>query len=455
MSSPVTLSGFNNIDFGSIVTALMQQASEPLTALQTRQDSINSQIKTMASLGNRVSALKSAADDLADTEQFTAFNSSTSDNTAITSKTGTGAMAGHYDIQVMDLARAQVTATNSTAADSNTTIVASGGSITIGGKTVNITGDVTLTGLAKAINKTTDIGVMASVVRSGANAYRLVLTSETTGQEGAFTVTNALTGGASAVTFTDTDHDGTTGDDTADNAVQATNARVFVNNIEAESSTNEFSEAIPGVTFSVLKKDPAATIGLDVSADSGALKNTVTKFISAYNDLATFMSDQNTAAGKGEASSIGHAPVLRQLRNEIRGLLLKSTSGLSIKNMAQAGIEFTPGGQLKLNNKVFTAAVEDHAADIETLFTSKTGIFASLSASMKTYSGTGGFLATTKDRLNSQVKGLDSQIASMQDRLAKQRLSLQQEFSATDSLMTSLKNQSNSLSSIGGSYSTL
>lgn len=455
MSSPVTLSGFNNIDFGSIVTALMQQASEPLTALQTRQDSINSQIKTMASLGNRVSALKAAADELADTEQFTAYSSSTSDNTAITSKTGTGAMAGHYDIQVLDLARSQVTATNSTTADANTTIVASGGSLTIGGKTVNITGDVTLTGLAKAINTTTDIGVMASVVRSGANAYRLVLTSETTGQEGAFTLTNALTGGTSAVTFTDTDHDGTTGGDTADNAVQATNAKVLVNNIEAQSSTNEFSEAIPGVTFTVLKKDPAATIGLDVSANADSLKASMNKFISAYNDMANFMSDQNTAAGKGDDTSIGHSPVLRQLRNEIRGLLLKSTGTLSIKNLSQAGIEFTPGGQLKLNSKVFTAAVQDHPGDIEALFTSKTGVFASLSASMKTYSRTGGFLAATKDRLNSQVKGLDSQIASMQARLAKQKLSLQQEFSATDSLMSSLKSQSSSLSSIGGSYSTL
>jgi len=455
VSSPVTLSGFNSIDFGSIVTALMKQASEPLTALQTRQDSINSQLKTMASLGNRVSALKSAADDLADTTQFTAYASTTSDSTAVTSKTGTGAIAGHYEIVVTDLARAQVTATKSTASDSNTTVVASGGSLTIGGKKVTIAGDVTLTGLANAINKTADMGVMASVVRSGANAYRLVLTSETTGEEGLFTVTNALTGGTSAVAFTDTNNDGTTGGDAADNAVQATNAKVLVNNIEAQSSTNEFSEAIPGVTFTVLKKDAASSIGLDVTADGSALKATVGKFISAYNDLAGFMTDQTASAGQGDTTSIGSSPVLRQMRSEIRSLLLRSNTSEAVRNLSQAGVEFTAGGQLKLNAKVFAAAVEDHAGEIETLFTSTTGIFAGLGKSMKTYSGTGGFLAATKDRMNSQVKGLDRQIASMQDRLAKHKLSLQQEFNATDSLMTSLKSQSSSLSSIGGSYSTL
>jgi flagellar hook-associated protein 2 len=455
VSSPITMSGFNNIDFASIVTALMQQASEPLTALQTQQSSINSQIQTMASLGNRVSALKTAADNLADTTQFTAYAASTSDSSAVTAQTGTGAIAGHYDIQVLDLARAQVTASASTTADSNTTIVASGGSMTIGGKTVNITGDVTLTGLATAINKTTDIGVTASVVRSGTNAYRLVLTSQTTGADGSFTVTNALTGGAAAVTFTDTNHDGISGDDAADNALTATDARVLVNNVEAQSTTNDFSEAIPGVTFTALKKDPTNSIGLDVTADSSALKATVGKFISAYNDLAGFMSDQNAAAGQGDATSIGHNPMLRQLRNDIRSALLMSNNALAVRNLSQAGVEFTQGGQLKLNAQVFDAAVQDHASDIESMFTSTTGVFASLSASMKTYSGTGGFLNATRDRMTSQVKGLDGQIANMQDRLAKQKTSLQQEFSATDSLMTSLKSQSGQLSSISGSLSTL
>ncbi|OYW00029.1 MAG: hypothetical protein B7X11_04840, partial [Acidobacteria bacterium 37-65-4] len=187
MSTPVTLSGFNNIDFGSIVTVLMQQASEPLTALQTRQDAINSQIKAMASLGNRVSSLKTASDNLGDTNTFSAYNVTSGDLTAVTAKTGTGAIAGHYDIQVLELARAQVTATNSTTPDSNTTVVASGGTLTIGGKAVTLTGNVTLTGLADAINTTAGISVRASVVRSATNAYRLVLTSNATGQASAFT----------------------------------------------------------------------------------------------------------------------------------------------------------------------------------------------------------------------------------------------------------------------------
>lgn len=455
MSSPVTLSGFNNIDFSSIVTALMNQASEPLTALQTRQNSIQAQIKGMTAFGTKVSALKSAADALADTTAFSAYAASTSDSTAVSATTGTGAVAGHYDIQVLDLARSQVTASNSTAPDADTTIVATGGSLTIGGKTVSIGSNVTLTGLAKAINKTEDIGVSASVIRSGTNQYRLVLQSTNTGASSAFTLTNGLTGGASQVTFTDTNHDGVSGDTLADNAVQASDARVLVNNIEAQSSTNRFSEAIPGVTFTALKKDPSATIGLDVSTDSSALKSSLSGFIGAYNSLVGFISDENTKAAKGDPSSVGHVPVVSQLRHTLRSTLLGALGSGSVKNLAQAGIEFTITGQLKINDKVFNAAVADHAGDVEALFTSDTGVFKSLSTSIKAYSGSGGYLTAAQKRMNEQVSGLDSQIANMQERLARQKLTLQQEFSATDSLMTSLKSQSSSLSGISTSMSTL
>ena len=40
MSTPITFSGFNNIDFNLVVNSLMQQASQPLTSLQTQQKAL-------------------------------------------------------------------------------------------------------------------------------------------------------------------------------------------------------------------------------------------------------------------------------------------------------------------------------------------------------------------------------------------------------------------------------
>ena len=41
MGSPITFSGFNSIDFGMVLTAIMTQESQPLVALQARQSAVN------------------------------------------------------------------------------------------------------------------------------------------------------------------------------------------------------------------------------------------------------------------------------------------------------------------------------------------------------------------------------------------------------------------------------
>ncbi|MFI5178992.1 MAG: flagellar cap protein FliD N-terminal domain-containing protein, partial [Vicinamibacterales bacterium] len=224
MSSPITFSGFNNIDFNTVINSLMAQASEPLTDLQSRQSTLEGRASQITSLTTRVSSLESAASQLSTADQLASFTVGNTDSTAVTAVAGAGAAPGHYDVVVQELARAQVTASASTAPDANTTIVATGGKLTINGVDVTITKPVTLQGLADAINGTSGSPVTASVVQSDTNAYRLVLTSTNSGTANAFTLTNTLTGGTSAVSFTDTDSDGTSGDSALDNAVQATSA---------------------------------------------------------------------------------------------------------------------------------------------------------------------------------------------------------------------------------------
>ena len=137
---------------------------------------------------------------------------------------GPSASVGIYDVVVSQLARAQVTASTSLHPDADTTAVAAGGSLVINGKTVTVTVPTTLQKLADAINATEDIGVTATVVSPTPGQYQLVLTSHSTGAANGFTIQNNLTGGASAVTFADTDGDGLSGNSAADNKVSATDA---------------------------------------------------------------------------------------------------------------------------------------------------------------------------------------------------------------------------------------
>jgi flagellar hook-associated protein 2 len=437
VASAISFSGFNNIDFGSIVNALIQQASAPLTALQTSQTALKSQVTNYSTLGSRVAALNSAAAALGDLTSVNAFSGTSSDSSAVGVSTTSDARAGHYDVVVSALARAQVTVSTSSAADADTTIVASGGTLTLGGVDVAVTGDVTLQQLADTINATDGIGVTATVIRTATNTYRLALTSSETGLDNAFTVTNNLTGG-SGVTF-------------GANAVDAADASLTINNVAVTSSSNTLESVVSGVTLTLGKQDAGTTIGIDIAPDSSGLKTKVEAFITAYNSLASFAEDQRSAATSGDASSIGNDPLLRQLRNALRSAIGAAYGTSDVSRLSQAGIEFTQTGTLQLNDTVFTAAVTSNPVDVQDVFAGASGVFPSIKTMLDDYSASTGYINTATTQLNAQIQRMTSQISDMQDRLAQQKIALQQEFAAADAAIKALNNQSSALTNFSAS----
>jgi flagellar hook-associated protein 2 len=454
VSSPITFSGFNNIDFNVVVNSLMQQASLPLNSLQTQQKSLQSQIGGLNTLASQVAALRSAAGELRKSANLAMLAGTSSNDQAVKVAVDSTASVARYDVIVNELARAQVTVSASGSPDANTTIVASGGSITIGGVAVAITGDSTLQQIASAINGTAGIGVTAAVVRTGASSYRLALTSTQQGAANAFTITNGLSGGT-GLSFTDTDLDGVSGNSAADNAVSATDASLLINNIPVTGSSNRFEDVLPGVTLTVLKKDPSATVSVDVATDASDLKDKIETFITAYNDMVKFVGDQRTAAAKGDAASIGRQPLLRQLYNGMRSALVGAHGTGTLTRLAEAGIEFTSSGQLKLNGSVFDAAITAGSADVRELFGGTAGAFPDVEALLDTYQQVDGFIPAGKKRLEAQIATMGSQIDAMQRRLAIQRESLQRQFAEADSIMARLNGQASSLSNLGSSFGTL
>lgn len=457
MGSPITLSGFNNIDFKVVLDAIMEQERVPLNALQEQQSSLNARSAEFADLATRLGTLGSAVDGLDDTSAFGGRAVTNSDATAVSVTATESTPIGTYDVVVNELARAQVTATNSSHSDADTTIVASGGTLTIGGTVVTVTGNVTLEGLRDAINSTTDVGVTASIVSPSAGSYQLVLTGNDTGTTKAFTITNALTGGTEPVTFIDFDTDGVSGDSVEDNAVQATDASATVNNITVTGSTNVLDSAIPGATLTLLKKDPATTVTIGVSQDLQTTKDRITTFVNAYNDLVGFFDTQVQAAAAGNQSSLGRDSLLRGLRTTLTTTLnAQYAVGGNYDVLAEVGIEFQQDGTLSFDTTAFDEAVKTGTSDVQKLFVGSggtDGAFTVLASMITDYTESGGLIPDAQSRLDAQLSSLATRILSLEDRLALRRQALQQEFAAADAAIKQLNNQSGSLGSLGGQYS--
>jgi len=435
MSSPITFSGFNDIDFNVVLNALMQQASVPLNSLQSRQTALKSQLTTYDTLRARIDSMRTTAASLSSLDSISTTSATSSNTAAVGASSTSNAVTARYDVVVTSLARAQVTASTQTFADTDTTVVATGGTLSIGGVDVTLAGDATLEDLATAINNTADIGVTAAVVRTGPAGYRLALTSTLTGTANAFTVTNNLTGG-SGITF-------------GANAVTASDAAITINNIEATSSSNVFENVVPGVTLSVLKADPATTITVDVAPDSSAFSAKAQAFVNAYNDTVGFLEAQRATAGNGDVRSLGNDPLLRQLRSSLRAELLASHGSGTFTRLSEVGVQFTREGTLELDQEAFDAALESNGDEVRALFSGTGGAFNAVQTMLTEYTTATGLISTAKERLNKQISTMDTQILNMQSRLALQRDALQKQFTEADAAMSRLKSQSSSLSSIG------
>ncbi len=453
MSSPITFSGANGIDFNQILTIIMTQESQPLVAMQTRQAALQSRANTFGTLTTRALALQQAAAKLADTSQLSGYTAASSNTTALTASATSSAIPGRYDVVVNELAKAQVTASTTAAPDPDT-VVASGGTITIGGVTVTLSGSTTLRQLADAINASGNPPARASVVQSGPSSYRLVLSAKDTGQANAFTVTNSLTGGT-GIAFGDADSDGVSGDSPADNAVQARDASLLVNNVAITSTTNTISTAVPGVTITAFKQDPLNPVVVDVAIDTAGVKTKVEDFVKAYNDFQKFVADQGATAARGDQSSIGRDPLLRQIKEQVRASLVgQYSTGGAFSALSQVGIEFTRTGTMSLNAAMLTSALANGTVNLEKLFAGSTGTpgaFAALDTQLDAFTQSDGLIPGARKQVTEQATRLTDSIAAMQDRLAFRRAALQREFIAADAAMSQLQGQSGSLKNFGTS----
>ncbi len=451
----ITLSGFNQIDFNSILEAVMLQERAPLTRLETQKKALEQQNTQLGTLASRLAALETAAENLATPDSHGVLAATSSDSSIVGVSTAGGTVPGTYDIVVTERARAQVTA--SATAFAATDIIATSGSLQLISAsqppvTIVVTGSMTLQQLSDAINAEADSPVAASVVQVAPGSYRLVLTGKETGAANAFTMTKTLAGGV-GLTFNDPNGNGTFGEVSDVNSVDAVNATLKVNNISVTSASNTLTDVVPGATLTLNGQDPK-TVHVSVTRDGAAVKNRVNAFVTAYNDLVGFVNEQRAAAIGGKPN-VARDPMVQGLRSGLRDALLDEYGTGTITRLAGVGIGFDRVGKMTLNEDLFDDAVAADPTGVQQLFAGTgggAGAFDALSSLVATYTDVDGLVKDAQARLSEQVKQMTKRIDLLDAQLLRRRNSLQQEFIAADQAMSRLTAQVGSLSQLQDQY---
>jgi len=260
------------------------------------------------------------------------------------------AVAASYAITVTQLAKAMKVA--STAQDASTALGVSG-DFTIGvagetSATIAITSDMTLTGLAAAINaQSGTTGISATLLKVDDGDYRLVLSASDTDVDIQVTDTS---GAAQAIGLTDADGAFANVLQTAQPAI------VTVDGLEVTSSSNQLTDTVPGLSISLLQATTGQTITLDIEPNYEDVKTAITDFVDAYNALRDFIDTNQTVSADGAVADdavLFADSILRSVTKQLSGVLSTSPASAddTVASLAALGITLNADNQLELSDE--------------------------------------------------------------------------------------------------------
>lgn len=441
----------SGLDVTNIISQLSAIEKQPLKALQNRATNLQTQLSVLGQVQSQVSALASAATTLGSVLTWKGTTSTSSNTAAVTVSSATGAAAASFDVEVSKLAKAQTLALPTTPAlpASDAQVGYGTLSIKVGSKdpvTVSIAdGEGTLTQIAAKINGTAGVGVTATVVHDSSGKDNLLIRSNTTGTDSAFTIgVTEGTGGTLSVPSNLSRLSYTAGNNAMSVTQAAQNVEGTLNGVAFTSQTSTLAGLVPGVTLNFLQTT-TAPVAITVGQNKAAIQQSLQDFITAYNALNATLTDATKydAATKtagvlqGDAVTTGLQGALRRLVGS------PSTTGSTFSRLADVGVSAQLGGDLALDTTKFNAATSD-MDNLQKLFTAYNGSddtngfgvriknFANgLLAATGTVTGKNDAIKRAIDRNTQEQDKVNSHASLVEERLKKQ-------YSALDTKMASL-----------------
>lgn len=384
----ISATGGSSLDIKAIVDALVAADITPAKSrLDKLEASYTTKLSAVGQIKGSLAKLQTAMMKLSDLQQFYAMKSTVSDPNIFSASASTDAVPGIYDVEVRYLASRQSLA-SSPVASANT--VVGNGSITIDfgtysndlstftanpdkqSVTINIApGQNTLQAIRDAINNN-DSGVKAAIVQDSQGA-RLTLSSPDTGKNLAMKISvndadgnNTNGAGLSALAY-----DPTAGITNLQETAAARDSEIKINGLTLTQSTNQYKDALAGVTIDLRKADLGTTYSLTIENNKAQLTGFVNEFIKQFNEAMTTLNNltgynKETKQGgllQGDSST-------RNLKLSISKILSQpiDTGDSAINSLADIGIKTDAKGLLTLNTTDFDAAVNDHYDAIGNLF---------------------------------------------------------------------------------------
>lgn len=399
------------------------------------------QTKAMNALQSALQSLQSASYTLSASQNWTAVTGTSSNPSDFTISVSSGAQPSIYSVDIMNLARNQVDVGATTFAYATSTFTTAGTFVITPDSgtalTLTIGTTETLQDLANQINDytsgTTGTNVQAGIIYNG-SSYQLSLSSDQTGADYGFSVTDL-----SSIFGTMT-------------TVSATDAQMSLDGITITSQNNTFVNAIPNVTINAVA---TGTGTISLNSDSSTAVNAVQTWMTAYNNVVDLLNQDTaatTTASGTQPGVLGNDATATNLLSGLPSYIMQTVSNAaspSLTSLAAIGIvvdpttghlEFQPSGGFGIGSAnvslpdgktTFTQAFNSDPTAVEDLF----GVVQN--NSLTTAVPTSGTLGNLSKMLTSYLTGSNGQQGAIQSDLN----SIQQQQSSVQNYLNLINQQ--------------
>ncbi|UOY03911.1 flagellar filament capping protein FliD [Blastococcus sp. PRF04-17] len=444
----------SGMDTTSLINQLLKAEAGTQTSLKTRLSATQLAASAYRTVNTTIAAVRAAAEALT-TTAVTAGRKATTDSSAVTASATTSAAAGTaltFTPSALAathtvLSNSQWTTTTGSVRDQEPAwpiqIRKADGTTVVG--TIDVPPSASLADAVTAINAT-DFGVKATIVSLSPTEHRLQLVSTASGEAGRFIVKSA----------TESEEAAGSGFTALRTGADAT--LDFGNGVQARSASNTFADLMPGVSVTISKVDGSA-VTVSVAADSEAVATKMQTLVDAVNSALTTIRTYTSSAPGSTAALKGEYAV-----TSIAGQILDAASKAvgADGSPAKLGLELTKDGKVTFDRAKFGTALKDDPALVQRMVVGTVasngpdgvvggtddvaavpGLVARLLDVAKAASdSTTGSLVNLANGQDSLAKDYTARIADWDLRLAKRKETLTRQFTAMETALSSLKNQS-------------
>lgn len=340
-----------------------------ISAYQTLQSDLQTLYSGLSSLSTAVvnslstSAFATRAASISSTGDVSA-------SSALSMTIKSGAAIGDHTLTISQLATAHKV--SGTVQSSRTDELGFSGTFSIGlegGSTadITVTDTMSLQDVVDAINaQTSTTNVQASIVQVSSTSFQMVLTGTEDAADIAYSsasgddIMNELGVTDSSGSFT--------------NVIQESQSAEFtLDGIAMSRDTNDISDVLSGVTFSLLQATPDGTsLNISIETDTSQIQSALETFVTNYNAFRDEVIAQQATATDGTADSsavLFGDGTMRNIMDALQNALNTTVGGMT---MADLGLSFNEKNELELDTSTLSDILSTNLSGVTTLLSAQT-----------------------------------------------------------------------------------